>query len=101
VRLYPRDAPCNKLCLAGFGRLTAHHWGNLGPQQFDGLGYFLKRLAPDVNLPDEALMSKQLVLIQQFVDDLLAAADEERLFFSGFLLIFGAAEHHALHPVSA
>jgi hypothetical protein len=42
--------------VTGFGHLTAHHRRDLGSQQFDGLGHFVKGQAPDVDLPDEALM---------------------------------------------
>ena len=70
--------------MAGFGQLTAHHWCYLGSQQFDGLGHFGKGHTPDVDLPDEALVSKQFVLVQHFVDDLLRASDEERIFFPCF-----------------
>jgi hypothetical protein len=57
--------------LTGFGHLTAHHLSYRGSLQFDGLGHFVKGHTPDIDPPDEALVSKQFVLIQQFVDDLL------------------------------
>ena len=60
--------------MTGFGHLTAHHRGDLGSQQFDGLGHFVKGHTSDVDLPDEALVSKQFVLEEQFVDDLLRCA---------------------------
>ncbi len=78
----------------GFGHLAAHHRGDLGSQQFDGMGHFVKGYPPDVDLPDEALVSKQFVLVEQFVDDLLRASDKERVLYPGFPLILRAAERH-------
>jgi hypothetical protein len=64
----PTCSTLQRLGWTGFGKLTAHHRGDLGSQQFDGLGHFVKGHPPDVDLPDEALVSKQFVLVQQFVD---------------------------------
>src|SRR5260370_24119839 len=57
------------------------------------------RTASDVDLPDEALVSKQFVLVEQFVDNLLRASDKERVLFPGFPLILRATERHVPDPV--
>src|SRR5258708_31966388 len=97
--LEPTWSTLHHLCWTGFGHLTAHHRGDLGSQQFDGLSHFGKGHAPDVDLPDEALVSKQFVLVEQFVDDLLRASHEERILSPRFPLVLRATERHMTDPV--
>jgi hypothetical protein len=70
----PTCETLQRLCWTDSGDLAAYHRSDLGSQQFDGLDHFVKGHAPNVDLPDEALVSKQFVLVQQFVDDLLWAS---------------------------
>src|SRR5260221_11313968 len=98
VKIEPTCSTLQRSCWTDFGHLTAHHRGDLGPQQFDGLGHFIKGQAPDVDLPDEALVSKQFGLVEQFVDNLLRASDKERVLFPGFPLILRATERHVPDP---
>src|SRR5713226_1966191 len=95
----PTCSTLQRLGWTGFGHLTAYHRGDLGSQQFDGLGHFVKGHPPDVDLPNEALVSTQFVLVEQFVDDLLWASDKERVLFPGFPLILRATERHVPDPL--
>jgi len=48
--------PFSRLWVIGFDHLTAHHRCDLGPQQFDGQGHFVRGQTPDVDLSNEALV---------------------------------------------
>src|SRR5580692_1130844 len=71
---------------------AAHDRRDLGGEQLDHPGDFCKRQAADVDLRQEALVAEQLALIEDLVDDLLRAADENRAMRGGAFLIIGARD---------
>src|ERR1700733_12137197 len=66
---------------------AANHRRDLGREQLDHAGDVRKRQAADVDLRQETLVAEQLALIQDLVDDLLRAADENRAMGCGAFVI--------------
>src|SRR5580700_4687403 len=62
---------------------------DLGREQLDHAGNVRKRQAADVDLRQETLVAEQLALIQDLIDDLLRAADENRALWGGAFVIIG------------
>src|SRR3984957_17552846 len=72
-----------------FKSSSANHRCDLGREQLDHAGDFGKRQAADVDLRQETLVAEQLALIQDLVDNLLRAADENRAMGCGAFVIIG------------
>jgi len=56
-------------------------------EQFDRICYLRVWQATDVDLTEEPIVSKELVLIYELVDDLLGATNEDRTAGSGALFV--------------
>src|SRR5580700_5392270 len=68
---------------------TANHRRDLGGEQLDRARDVRERQAADVDLRQETLVAEQLALIEDLVDDLLRAADENRAMRGGAFVIIG------------
>src|SRR6202044_440435 len=91
ITILPRllDHPLSRMMTAS---RIANDRRNLGGKHFDHAGDVRKRQAADVDLRQEALMAEQLALVEDLVDDLLRAADEDRAMRGGAFLIIGARD---------
>src|SRR6202451_804484 len=72
-----------------FADRAANDRRDLGREQLDHAGNVCKRQAADVDLRKETLMAEQLALIEDLVDDLLRATDENRAMRGGTFVIIG------------
>jgi len=55
----------------------AHRWEHLRRQQFNRLCHLGVWQAADVDLAEKPIVSEELALVYELVDDLLGAADED------------------------
>ena len=72
-----------------FAGRAANDRRDLGREQLGHTGNVCKRQAADVDLRKKSLMAEQLALIQDLVDDLLRATDENRAVRGGTFVIIG------------